>query len=121
MKKKKAWFFTGIILSSLILAGCFGGGDDTAASCDEALFGEWAEEIFDTGYIFCEDGTGEDTFWQIYFTYTADDGVLTITYDSDTYGSSSYEYYIENDTLFLTRISDSEDEETSTFSYSKIY
>lgn len=115
-------------MSSLFFSGCskdFGKEtgeteaetETTEVLSDTSVVGTWSEDIFDSGYIFESDGTGEDTFWELTFTYTAVDGILTITYDSDTYGSASYTYSVEGDVLTMTRIS--EDEETSAFEYTK--
>lgn len=116
-----------IILSCIFFCGCSsdmvsgesGSEEETAQSGnDSSIVGIWSESIFDSGYIFESDGTGEDTFWELTFTYTADGSTIVIIYDSDSYGTVSYEYSVNGDTLSMKRIS--EDEETSTFEYKKV-
>ena len=96
--------------------------ETTAASAaassdiDISLIGDWQESIFDSGFIFNEDGTGTDTFWDLTFTYSCENGEVLIVYDSDSYGASKYTYSVSGDTLSMTRI---DEEETSTFTYTK--
>ena len=84
---------------------------------DTALVGNWQESIFDTGFIFNADGTGTDTFWDLTFTYETDNGEVLIIYDTDEYGASKYTYTVSGTTLSMTRI---DEEETSTFTYTKV-
>ena len=83
---------------------------------DTALIGNWQEDVFDSGFIFNEDGTGTDTFWDLTFTYSTEGGEVLIVYDTDMYGASSYKYEISGDTLTMTRL---DDEENSSFTYTK--
>lgn len=84
---------------------------------EPALCGTWSEDIFDSGFIFKEDGTGTDTFWDLTFTYysTTEDN-LFLDYDSDQWGISEYTYSISGNELSMTR---QDEEETSTFVYTK--
>jgi len=82
---------------------------------DPAVVGTWAEDFFDSGYVFNNDSTGMDTFWNLSFTYTAYDGVITITYDSDMYGIAAYDYTISGDVLSMIR----QDDRTDAFEYKK--
>ena len=97
-----------LCLSALLLTGC---GEpkqeeETTPSVQEndaAVVGTWSEDAFDSGYTFNSDGTGRDTFWDLSFTYTAHDGVITITYDDDTYGIDKYTYSVDETSLSMTR------------------
>ena len=123
--KKLSLILISIMLSCMLLCSCSKEAaseestsyDVVQMESDTSIIGTWAESIFDSGYIFESDGTGEDTFWELTFTYTADGSTLVITYDSDIYGIATYEYSVDGSTLSMTRIA--EDEETSTFEYQK--
>ena len=123
--KKLLLILISTILSCILFYGCSSDTvsresdeeETTQSGNDSSIVGIWSESIFDSGYIFESDGTGEDTFWELTFTYTADGGKLVIIYDSDTYGTVSYEYSVNGDILFMKRIA--EDEETSTFEYER--
>ena len=104
-----------VIMISLILCAAFFTGcgaskkeEETAPARenDPAVLGTWSEDYFDSGYTFNEDGTGRDTFWDLSFTYTAYDGVITIAYDDETYGVDKYSYIIEDSSLTMTRQAD---------------
>lgn len=87
---------------------------DTPSAIDSALIGNWQESIFDSGFIFNADGTGTDTFWDLTFTYSCDNGEILIVYDTDLYGASKYNYAVTGDSLSMTRI---DEEEASSFTY----
>lgn len=80
------------------------------------LVGNWQEDVFDSGFIFNDDGTGTDTFWDLTFTYSIEGNEVLIIYDTDLYGASRYTYSVSGDILSMTRI---DEEETSTFNYTK--
>ena len=111
--------YVALILSILIVLACVGCGgknEDVSQVDDPALIGTWAEEYFDSGYVFNADGTGTDTFWNLTFTYTAGDGKIALAYDDKTWGSNNYVYKIEGNVLTMTRSNDAE----STFSYKRV-
>lgn len=96
------------VLMVLSLAACgsdggsSNGGNETVVPATEAaptIVGDWKYEGGDYIYHFKEDGTGtyDISGSTMNFTYTAEDGKLTITYD----GSSPMElqYSIDGDTL----------------------
>ena len=78
-----------VLVCGMILTGCGTGSSEketeTEILNDEAVLGTWTEDYFDSGYTFREDGTGENIFWDLSFTYTAADGVINIKYDDETY------------------------------------
>lgn len=111
--KKFSAFMLGLCLFAGLLSGC--GSSEEAA--DEALLGTWVWGDYDTGYIFNSDLSGTDTFFDLGFTYTTDDGTLTITYDAELYGSVSYTYEVNEDTLTMTRISSDDSEEPDSYTY----
>ena len=105
--RKLAAVIVSLVLCAALLAGC---GDSKkeeettpAAESDAAVLGTWSEDYFDSGYTFNEDGTGRDTFWDLPFTYTAYDGVITITYDDETYGVDKYTYTVLDSSITMTR------------------
>ena len=116
MKKTLALILS-LCLITAMLAGCGKKSSDEAA--DDTLAGTWVYGDFDTGYIFNTDLTGTDTFFDLTFTYTAEDGTLTITYDSELYGSVSYTYEVTDTTLTMTRISDDDSEEPDSYTYTR--
>ena len=79
----------------------------TAVQNDEAVVGTWTENEFDSGYTFNSDGTGKNIFWDLTFTYTAVDGLITITYDDDSYATDKFNYAVTDSEIVLTRQSDS--------------
>lgn len=113
--KKLTALIIALCLTCVTLTAC--GGDEPVQS-DSALVGTWSEDYFDSGYIFNADLTGTDTFWDLTFTYTAGDGIITITYDEDPWGKADYTYSISGDSLTMQRISD--DEETQAYTYTKV-
>lgn len=113
--KKITALILALCLACMALTAC--GSDDTVQS-DAAVVGTWAEDFFDSGYIFNEDLTGTDTFWDMTFTYIASDGIITITYDEEVWGKADYTYSISGDSLTMQRISD--DEETQAYTYTKV-
>ena len=107
------------ILCGIMITGCsFGNKEEETATeipNDEALMGTWTEDYFDSGYTFAADGTGLNIFWDMSFTYKAHDGVVTITYDDDSYSPETFSYSVEGNTLVLTSRSDS----SNSFTYTK--
>ena len=110
MRKKLSPLFIVLILCvcTLLFAGCGAQQkeEETTPAVqenDSSVTGTWSEDVFDSGYVFNSDGTGRDTFWDLSFTYTAYDGVMTITYDDDTYGVDRYQYSADETTLSMTR------------------
>ena len=103
-----------------ILAGC-GSKEEVVIEDDTEVIGTWSEDFFDSGYIFNEDLTGTDTFWDLTFTYTAQEGIITITYDDEIWGSVSYEYMVNGEYLTMTRVSEVESgEDVSSYTYTKV-
>ncbi|MBQ9030659.1 MAG: hypothetical protein IJ106_04300 [Parasporobacterium sp.] len=96
-----------LALSAALLAGCGNSGKEEettqAVENDSAVLGTWTESYFDSGYTFNSDGSGLDTFWNLPFTYTAHDGVITITYDDETYGIDRYDYSVTESSITMTR------------------
>ena len=107
-----------ILLCGTLITGCGSGKKEeetqTEIPNDEAVFGTWTEDYFDSGYTFAADGTGSNVFWDMSFTYKAYDGVLTITYDDESYKPETFSYYVEGDTLVLTSSSDN-----NTYTYTR--
>lgn len=103
-----------------VLAGC-GSKEEVVIEDDTEVIGTWSEDFFDSGYIFNEDLTGTDTFWDLTFTYTAQEGIITITYDDEIWGSVSYEYVVNGEYLTMTRVSEVESgEDVSSYTYTKV-
>lgn len=111
--KKISILMISLLIGAAVLSGC-GKKEEKPVKNDSAVVGTWSEDFFDSGYIFNDDGTGTDTFWDLTFTYTATGGKLEITYDSDLYGIAVYSYTVRGDTLTMTR----EDADES-FAYTK--
>lgn len=82
---------------------------------DAAVVGTWSEDYFDSGYTFNDDGTGRDTFWDLPFTYTANEGVITITYDDTTYGIDKYSYSVDESGTHITLTRQSNDGKSFTY------
>ena len=102
-----------------MLTAC--GKEDEVIENDTGIIGTWSEDFFDSGYIFNEDLTGTDTFWDLTFTYTAYDGTVTISYDEEIWGSASYTYVINGEYLTMTRVSEEESgEDISSYTYTKV-
>ena len=53
--------------------------------------------------FFNEDGTGEDLFWALAFTYQTDKGTLYIDYEDASCDDSDYTYSIDGDVITMTR------------------
>lgn len=110
----------GLALCIGVLSGC-GSKEEVVIEDDTEVIGTWSEDFFDSGYIFNEDLTGTDTFWDLTFTYTAQEGIITITYDDEIWGSVSYEYVVNGEYLTMTRISEVESgEDVSSYTYTKV-
>lgn len=110
-----------LCLCVVLLAGCGASKpeEETTIAADQndtAVVGTWSEPDFDSGYVFNSDLTGRDTYWDgLTFTYTAYNGVITITYDDEKYAVDRYSYTIDGDALSMTRISDSGDGKAFTY------
>lgn len=119
--KKRILFFISACLCALLLAGCGSSGKEEettipAASNDAAVVGTWREPEFESGYVFNSDLTGQDLFWSgLTFTYTAYDGVITITYDDEKYAADRYSYTVDESSLSMTRLSGGGDEKSFTY------
>ncbi len=104
-------------MTILLLTAC---GSDSAEvnteDIDEEILGTWELTYFNAEYTFNEDLTGEDSFWNLPFTYTTEGGVLTITYTGTSYDDVRYYYEISGDTLTLTDV----DDETYSETYTKV-
>lgn len=96
-----------ILLFGVAAAGCGNSAkeetteEETTTAPDESLYGTWSESYFDSGYEFNSDGTGSDTFWDLPFTYTTEDGKLTLTFDDEMWGVAEYSYSVSGDTLSM--------------------
>ena len=79
-----------LVASILVLAGCGKKG----------LVGQWTSEVGNYTYTFNEDGTGNYAYGDIKmeFTYTAEDGKLSILYTGNT-SPFETEYTIGGNTL----------------------
>ena len=104
-----------LCVASFAACGKKGQEEETVPN-DEAIFGTWTEDIWDSGYTFSEDGTGMDIFWEQPFTYTAVEGELVITYTEGTYQDKKFTYTVEGNTLTLGRNNEGEVE---TFVYTR--
>lgn len=120
MKKRIALLIV-LCLFTLLLAGCGEKKTEEEPTIpvenDAAVVGTWSEPDFESGYVFNTDLTGRDTYWDLPFTYTAYNGVITITYEDEKYGQDRYSYTADETTLSMTRISDGGD--AKAFSYTK--
>ena len=108
----------GLALCVLLLTGCSLGKKEeetTAVENDAAVVGVWTEDTFESGYKFNADGTGLDIFWDLPYTYTALDGIITITYNDDSYVVAKYAYSVSGSSISMTRQSD----DGKTFSYNR--
>ena len=118
--KKAVILILCILLSGAVACGCGTQKEEqteeeTMTAPDEALYGTWSEDYFDSGYVFNSDGTGEDIFWELPFTYTTEDGGnLILTFDDELWGVAEYTYSVSGDQLDLTQ-KDSSD----TYTYTK--
>lgn len=117
--KKILALMLAVCLCMSALTAC--GREEEDTENDTEIIGTWSEDYFDSGYIFNEDLTGTDTFWELTFTYTACDGTVTISYDEEIWGSVSYTYVINGDYLTMTRISEEESgDDISSYTYTKV-
>ena len=97
-----AFCMSAFLLLGSACSGAKNGSAPNADSLDPALFGKWKESYFDSSFVFNSDGTGEDTFWELPFTYSTDGkGTLTITFDDTMWGSVIYTYSVDGDTLTM--------------------
>ena len=100
-----------LCLLGIVLAACTeqkpAEEEETTIENDAAVQGKWTEDYFDSGYTFNADGTGMDEFWELSFTYTAHDGVLTIIYDDETFAKASYTYTVDDTSITMTQKADS--------------
>lgn len=112
--KKGARFLISLIIGVFLLTACGKGGPSKNAVLDPEIFGTWRQITEDgsasledlgipSGYIFREDGTGEDLFWALSFTYQTDKGVLYLDYDDASCDDSDYTYSIDGDVITMTR------------------
>ena len=118
--KKKIITIICLCLCMGLLPGCGGQKQEeettvAAEANDTAVIGTWSEPDFESGYIFNSDLTGKDTYWDLTFTYTAYDGVVTITYDDDTYATDRYSYTVDESGLTMTRITEKGDSQAFTY------
>ncbi|MCF0228939.1 MAG: hypothetical protein HUJ76_04500 [Parasporobacterium sp.] len=107
-----------VVLAAAVMTGCGAQKEEETTAPvvnDPAVAGTWTEPDFDSGYVFNEDGTGRDIFWDITFTYTAADGELVITYDDEKYGKDRYSYMASETELTMTRSTESD----KSFTYTK--
>ena len=111
--KKSILFIIGTIIGLFLLTACKGGPSKNAV-LDPEIFGTWKQVTEDgsasledlgipSGYIFYEDGTGEDLFWALPFTYQTDKGILYIDYVDVTCDDSDYTYSIEDNVITMKR------------------
>lgn len=120
MKKTIAAMICMLLIAGLA-AGCGakppGSGNEEAKVLRSELAGSWSQITEDgtpslpemgipSGYVFYQDGTGLDTFWDMTFRYTVEDGRLHIDYDESLGEDWDYLYEIEDDVLRLTRADD---------------
>lgn len=123
--KKSTYGFSRLFKESAVLILCLllcigtlsacGSSANADASLDAELIGTWGEDQYNSGYVFNEDGSGTDTFWDLSFTYTIPTaGTIHVVYDDDMWGETDYTYSIENGVLKLTLSSDG-----STIAYNK--
>ena len=112
--KKITILFACFILAAALLCACASEEAEPKVN-DTEIVGTWEEDFFDSGYIFNSDGTGTDTFWNLTFTYTAYDGELTLIYDDEMWGASTYTYTISGKELTMHRT----DEDADDFVYEK--
>lgn len=107
-----------LFICTAVLAGCGTQKveeETTVIENDAAVVGTWMESDFDSGYVFNSDLTGKNIYWDAPFTYTAYDGLITITYDGDKYGVEKISYTVTDSTISMTRQS----ADNKTFVYSK--
>ena len=111
------------LILGAVVCGCGqkgnAGGSGANQPANEALVGTWTQVTDDgtpslpdvgipSGYVFRENGEGEDLFWNMEFTYTATTDTIHISYKDSIGEDTDYKYSIENDTLTMTRKGDSD-------------
>ena len=112
--RKGTLFIIGTIIGIFLLTACAKSGPSADAVLDPDLAGTWKQITEDgsasledigipSGYVFNEDGTGEDLFWALTFTYQTDNGILYLDYDDVTCDDSDYTYSIDDDVITMTR------------------
>lgn len=95
-----------LALACLALAACGGAGSDEGgeAASGNPIVGTWASEDFGGAFIFTfnEDSTGnyDASGTDMPFTYTAEDGALSILYDGDDLPFES-EYTVDGDKFIM--------------------
>lgn len=108
--KKLSILVLASILCIAVLSGCGKEKEPETTYTDTTVYGTWAEDFFDSGYIFNEDGTGYDTFWNLSFTFTANGERMRLAYDDEIWGVSEYKYTVEGDTLTMIRVTEGEED-----------
>ena len=92
-----------LVIACVLLAAC-GAADGGETESANPLVGDWASQDYSGAFIFTfnEDGTGnyDAAGTQMPFTYTAEDGQLSILYDGDTLPFES-EYTVEGTVLTM--------------------
>ncbi len=112
--RKGILFVISLIIGIFLLTACGKSGPSKDAVLDPEIFGTWKQITEDgsasledlgipSGYVFHEDGTGEDLFWALAFTYQTDKGILYIDYEDVTCDDSDYTYSIEGDVITMQR------------------
>ena len=107
-------FIISLIVGIFLLTACGKNGPSKDAVLDPDIFGTWKQITEDgsasledigipSGYVFHEDGTGEDLFWALAFTYQTDKGSLYIDYEDASCDDSDYTYSIDGDVITMTR------------------
>lgn len=119
MMKKKIAAIICVLLVSALAAGCGakpqGSGSVEAKAIRSELAGNWSQITEDgtpslpemgipSGYVFYQDGTGMDTFWNMSFHYSVEEEKLHIAYDDSLGEEWDYRYEIKGDKLTLTRL-----------------
>lgn len=105
MKKAVLWFLC-ILMCALFAVGCGSSKDEptpeeTTTAPDESLYGTWSEDYFESGFTFNSDGTGQDIFWELPFTYTTEGDLVVLTYDDEMWGTATYSYFLDGNTLTM--------------------
>ena len=112
--KKGTLLIIGMIIGILLLTACGKSGPSKDAVLDPDIVGTWKQITEDgsasledigipSGYVFNEDGTGEDLFWALAFTYQTDKGILYLDYEDVTCDDSDYTYSIDGGVITMTR------------------
>ena len=112
--KKGTLVLIGMIIGIFLLTACGKSGPSKDAVLDPEIFGTWKQITEDgsasledlgipSGYVFNEDGTGEDLFWALAFTYQTDKNILYLDYLDVSCDDSDYTYSIEDGVITMTR------------------